>query len=87
MLAVPIAGDCILRPRLDDVYDLSGEKCEFLPAETRPRLAPEALARPDWHNDLAKLVLDINEQVAATADERQRQVVLRRLRRALEGVE
>jgi len=82
-----VADDCILRPRLDDVYDLSGEKCEFLPSETRPRLAPESLAKLDWHNDLAKLVLDINEQVGAAADEKQRQVVLRRLRRALEDAE
>jgi metallo-beta-lactamase family protein len=82
-----LPSDCVLRPRLDDVYDLSGEKCVFLPSETHRRMEPEALARPDWHNDLAKLVLDINEEVGKAADERSRAVVLRRLRRALEGVE
>jgi metallo-beta-lactamase family protein len=79
-----LPNDCVLRPRLDDVYDLSGEKCAFLPSETHRRMEPEALARPDWHNDLAKLVLDINEEVGRAADEKSRAVVLRRLRRALE---
>ena len=39
----------------------------------------------DWHNDLAELVLDINQDVAKAPDERARSVILRRLRRALTG--
>ena len=80
-----VTGDCILRPRLDDVYDLTSEKCTLVPSITPPRLPQDALARLDWHNDLAKLALDINDAVAGAADERSRQVVLRRLRNALEN--
>jgi metallo-beta-lactamase family protein len=80
-----VAGDCILRPRLDDVYDLGGTACAFLAAETRPRLDPLQMAKPDWHNDLTKLVLDINEEVAKAADDKSRAVIIRRLRRALEN--
>ena len=80
-----VTGDCILRPRLDDVYDLASEKCTLVPSVTPPRLPPESLARLDWHNDLAKLALDINDTVAGAADERARQVILRRLRHALEN--
>ncbi len=80
-----VAHDCIVRPRLDDVYDLSGAACAFLAAETRPRIDPLHMARLDWHNDLTRLVLDINQEVAKAADERGRAVILRRLRRALAG--
>jgi metallo-beta-lactamase family protein len=33
---------------------------------------------------MSKLILDINERVAAAADDRARRVVIRRLRRALD---
>ena len=39
----------------------------------------------DWHNDMSRLVLDINDQIGAAADARARGVIIRRLRRALEG--
>jgi metallo-beta-lactamase family protein len=48
------------------------------------RLKPEKIARLDWHNDLSKLLLDVNEAVSAAADERGRAEVIRRMRRALE---
>ncbi len=51
------------------------------------RLAPEKLGRIDWHNDLSKLILDINESVRAAGDERNRARLIRKLRRALEGEE
>jgi metallo-beta-lactamase family protein len=79
------ADDCVLRPRLDEVYELSGEACALLAAETHPRISPEKVARLDWHNDLAELILDINADVGKAADERARGVIIRRLRRALTG--
>jgi len=85
LLSQRVASDCILRPRLDEVYDLASEKCTLVPSVTPPRLPQDALAKLDWHNDLAKLALDINDAVAGAADERARQVVLRRLRNALEN--
>ena len=39
----------------------------------------------DWHNDMSKLILDINDRMQAAADDRARGVVIRRLRRALEA--
>lgn len=78
--------DRVVRPRLDDVYELSGEKPELLVSETRPRIAPESVARLDWHNDLTKLVLDINDRVGAQAGEKARAKLIRKLRRALEQV-
>ena len=49
-----------------------------------PRIGPEQVARLDWHNDVSRLFLDINDALAGAADERARDALIRRLRRALE---
>jgi metallo-beta-lactamase family protein len=82
-LGVP--GDCILRPRLDDVYELSGDSCAFLAAETRPRIDPTTVAARDVHNDTAVLHLDIDQELLKLPDEKSRAVLIRRLKRALAG--
>ena len=82
---IGLRDDCIIRPRLDDVYDLSGDACALLAAETKPRIDPLAVAHLDSHNELASLVLDINQEIAKTADEKAKGVLIRRLRRALTG--
>ena len=51
----------------------------------RRRLDAEAVTHLDWHNEMSKLVLDINDRIEAAADDRARGVIIRRLRRALEG--
>lgn len=80
-----LAPGCVLRPRLDDVYELSGEACTLIGAETHPRIDPLMVARLDSHNDLAGLVLDIREAVDKAGNEKARSVIIRRLRRALSG--
>jgi metallo-beta-lactamase family protein len=79
-----IAADRIERPRLDDVYDVTGEAPVRREAEIRPRISPDKMARPDWHNDLAELILDINDGISRAPDEKARAVIIRRLKRALE---
>jgi metallo-beta-lactamase family protein len=39
----------------------------------------------DWHNDVSRLILDINEALLASPDEKTRGVLIRRLQRALEN--
>ncbi|MFN0191501.1 MAG: MBL fold metallo-hydrolase [Aestuariivirga sp.] len=80
-----VAADCIVRPRLDDVYDLSGEACAFLAEETRPRIDPETVAARDSHNELQELILDIQDEMRKVTDEKSRNTVIRKLRRALAG--
>lgn len=73
----------IFQPLLDDIYDLSA--ASPIPRDPgRRRLAPEAVVALDWHNDMSKLVLDINDRIEAAADDRARGVIIRRLRRALD---
>jgi metallo-beta-lactamase family protein len=82
---IDVPRDCIIRPRLDDVYELSGAACAFLAEETRPRIDPALVARYDSSNEMADLILDLQEAVKQTADEKARGVLLRRVRRALKG--
>jgi len=78
-----VPDDCIIRPRLDDVYDLTGSACALLAEETKPRIDPTSVAKLDWNNDLQSLILDIQEELKGTADAKSKAVLIRKLRRAL----
>ena len=71
-------------PIMDDIYELTTPAPTPIDVSHRRRLAPEAVVALDWHNDMSKLILDINEKIEAAADDRARGVIIRRLRRALE---
>jgi metallo-beta-lactamase family protein len=70
-------------PLLDDVYELTTTAPTPLDVSHRRRLAPGSVINLDWHNDMSKLILDINAAVEAAADDRARGVILRRLQGAL----
>jgi metallo-beta-lactamase family protein len=74
----------VFQPLLDDIYDLSATVPTPLDGARRRRLTPEAVVRLDWHNDMSRLILDINDRIEAAADDRARAVIVRRLRRALD---
>ena len=74
----------LFQPLLDDIYELSTPAPALMDVARRRRLAPEAVTHLDWHNDMSKLVLDINDRIEAAADDRARGVIIRRLKRALE---
>jgi metallo-beta-lactamase family protein len=72
-------------PVLDDLYELATSAPTPLDVTGRRRLAPEAVVHLDWHNDMSRLILDINDRMQQAADDRARGVIVRRLRRALEA--
>ena len=74
----------LFQPVLDDIYELSTPVPTLMDVTRRRRLTPEAVTHLDWHNDMSKLVLDINDRIEAAADDRARGVIIRRLKRALE---
>ena len=82
---IGVPGDCILRPRLDDVYDLSGEACALLAEETKPRIDPSIVGAPDARNELTQLMLEIQQEIDKATDEKSRGVLIRKLKRALAG--
>jgi metallo-beta-lactamase family protein len=73
----------LFQPVLDDIYELTTPAPTLLDVAHRRRLTPEAVTHLDWHNEMTRLVLDINDQIGAAADDRARDVIIRRLRRAL----
>ena len=74
----------VFMPILDDVYDLSTSAPTPVDVAHRHRLAPEAVISLDWHNDMSKLIIDINDRIDAAADNRARGVIIRKLKRALD---
>ena len=71
----------ILEPMLDSTLDLDAARPKLRPLA--PRIAPEALAALDWHNDYAAFVLGLAEQLRTAPDEQARQRLLHRLKAAL----
>jgi metallo-beta-lactamase family protein len=77
--------DKIVIPTIDDGYELTSSGAIHLEPTGARRIAPERIASRDWHNELSELILDIRDELDKSADEKARNVVVRRLRRALEG--
>jgi metallo-beta-lactamase family protein len=82
-----MAGGRIIDPDMDATFVLSTRGASGVGDKPAARLSSSAAARRDWHNDLSKLMLDIDDTIRAAPDEKARAVILRRLRRALEGEE
>ncbi|MDP2355612.1 MAG: MBL fold metallo-hydrolase [Beijerinckiaceae bacterium] len=83
-IAKSFAPENIISPALDEAWTLEGGAARIAEGGPPPRLSPESLGRVDWHNDLSKLILDINDAIRAEADERNRAKLVRKLRRVLE---
>jgi metallo-beta-lactamase family protein len=74
----------IVTPSIDETYELTAHGASLIKPEASPRIDRQKVARLDWHNDVSKLILDINDALAETVDEKVRGVLIRRLRRALD---
>jgi metallo-beta-lactamase family protein len=77
----------VLQPNLDEGFVLTPDGVESLAPTTPPRLSPEKVAHLDWHNDVSRLLLEINEGLLASPDEKTRAALIRRLQRALKDAE
>lgn len=82
-----IPEDRIIRPALDEAYDLSGDAAKLIPGLPGPRIEHSMVAKLDWHNDEQSLILDLNEALRKAASDKERGVLLRRIKRALAGGE
>ena len=73
----------IILPAIDETFELTASEARALGAPVPPRIDRQKMAHLDWHNDVSRLILDINDALAAAADEKARAVLIRRLRWAL----
>jgi metallo-beta-lactamase family protein len=73
----------IIRPALDEAYDLSGDTAVLIAGLQGPRIAAEAVAVPDWHNDTQTLIMDLQSTLKSAATDKDRAALLRKVKRAL----
>jgi metallo-beta-lactamase family protein len=77
----------IIRPALDETYDLTSGKASLLAELSKPRIDHAAVAIPDWRNDTQSLILDLQDTLKNAPSDKDRGVILRKLKRALSGDE
>ena len=82
LIASGLESERVLIPRLDDEIDLLTGAAS--PQAAPRRLPPDAVGRPDWHNELAQITLDLRAALDGAAGSKARDKILRRVRRALE---
>jgi metallo-beta-lactamase family protein len=76
-------------PRLDETYNLRAPHPKLIktPKPTPPRLdryaQAEALAGHDWHNDYARLMLQVQQQLRAAKTDAERRRLLKKMQRVL----
>lgn len=75
--------DKIIVPVLDDEFKLRVSGKTTKSRTVKRRLAAVALDKPDWHNDLAQLSLDIRKSLDESGDDKQRAAILRHLRKVI----
>lgn len=82
-LAGVVDSAAIMLPAIDETFELTAKGARSLEPQAAPRVERHLVGREDWHNEVARLFLDIEDALSAEADEKRRAVVIRRLRRAL----
>ncbi len=75
----------IIRPALDETYDLTSAAATLIAGESIPRIELDAVATPDWHNDTQSLIMDLQDTLKNAATDKDRAAILRKLKRALSG--
>ena len=79
----PQGGPPLVRPVLDDVYDLLPSGARLHAPQPEKRLAPEQVSRLDWHNERSGLLLDISARLESAPNDLVRAALIGRLRQAL----
>lgn len=74
----------IIVPSIDEAFELTARGAKPVETGISPRIDRQKIAHLDWHNDAAKLILDLNEALAKSADEKSKAILIRRIRRALD---
>lgn len=75
----------ILMPKLDETFVLRGAEATARPGAAR--LAPAAVAHPDWHNLRSELLLELDQRLETAPDDAAREKILAAARAMLREVE
>lgn len=74
----------VVIPRLDDRFQLTDGDAAPRPKPATPRLPPEQVGRPDWHNDYAALSIDLQHRLNELSGDAARRRLIERVRAVLE---
>jgi metallo-beta-lactamase family protein len=77
----------IIRPALDETYDLALGKAALNAEQSKPRIDVAAVAKPDWRNDAQSLINDLQASLNNAESDKERGAILRKLKRAMSGEE
>jgi len=82
---VVLPEDRIIRPALDEAYEISGASARLVEqaSQDMPRLEHALVAKPDWNNDYQGLLHELQDALDSAATDKQRGVLVRKVRRAL----
>jgi metallo-beta-lactamase family protein len=75
----------IVVPLLDDTYELTAAGVQAREPPAVRRLAPELVAREDWHNERSHLILDLAAQLESEPDDQARHLLIGKLRGVLDA--
>lgn len=73
-------------PQLDDEYDLSALGSKTIHPKIAQRVDPKIVDKPDWHNELAQLTLDIRARLEQAANDKQRVDMLLKLKHSFDAL-
>ncbi|MEO9786688.1 MAG: MBL fold metallo-hydrolase [Aurantimonas coralicida] len=86
-LAGVVAQERIVIPQLDAAFRLTARSAVPVSSEPVSRIDPAQPGHLDWHNEVSRLLLDINERLENAAGDKARGVMIRKLRRAMSEVD
>ncbi|MFC3068359.1 MBL fold metallo-hydrolase [Phenylobacterium soli] len=81
--AAGVAADRIATPELDESYLITDGASAAAPLGA-PRLRPQAVSTPDWHNLRSQLLLELDQRLESAGDDAARERILARARALLE---
>jgi len=84
LLQEGFAENAVIVPALDEEYILRASGKTTKQRDAIKRIDANGLGDADWHNDLAQLTLDIRASVEHMPDNKQKEKLLKSLRRALQ---
>jgi metallo-beta-lactamase family protein len=78
----------VLVPKLDESYSLTGRQPKLLKQAQVPRrldryAETEAISGEDWHNDYARLMLQVQQQLRNAGSDQERRRLLKKMHRVL----
>jgi metallo-beta-lactamase family protein len=84
LAAAGLPADRIRIPAMDEGFVL-GRTGVTAKAPGARRIAPDAAARADWHNARAQLLMELNQRLEASPDDKARERLITQLASALSG--